>query len=148
MLRLTGILGQATDPELFERLHALQHAGRLERILLGPEDALRHRLRIVTDRGTECAIALPRDRRLSNGSVLYLAEDCAIIVAMREEEALRLVPVDAAAALELGYFAGNMHWAVRFQGAELRILLSGPAEAYLSRLEPMLSSGRVALVQG
>ena len=47
----------------------------------------------------------------------------------------------------IGYFAGNMHWAVRFQGAELHILLHGPAEAYLERLDPLLSGGRIARVQ-
>ena len=147
MLKLTGILGQATDPELFERLHQLEHEGRLERILLGREDAQRHRLRVQTDKGTDCAIALPRDQRLGNGAILLLEADRAVIVALREEETLRLAPADAAAALELGYFAGNMHWAVRFAGQELEIVLSGPADSYLIRLEPMLSAGRIALVQ-
>jgi urease accessory protein len=147
MLRLNRILGQASDPALFDRLHELQHHGRVERILIGSEDAARHRLRVLTDAGTECAIALPRDQRLANGSILFLEEDRAILVAMREEEVLKLAPADAAAALELGYFAGNMHWAVRFQGAELHILLHGPAEAYLERLDPLLAGGRIARVK-
>ena len=45
--------------------------------------------------------------------------------------------------LELGYFAGNMHWKVRFQQQRLQIVLAGPEAAYLERLEPMLSSGRI-----
>jgi urease accessory protein len=147
MLRLTGILGQATDPELFERLHRLQHDGRVERILLGRDDAARHRLRVQTDKGTDCAIALPRHQHLGNGAILLLDADRAVIVIMREEETLRLAPADAAAALELGYFAGNMHWAVRFAGLELEIVLNGPADSYLARLEPMLSAGRIALVR-
>jgi urease accessory protein len=147
MLRLNRILGQASDPAFFDRLHDLQHHGRVERIVIGAEDAARHRLRVLTDAGTECAISLPRDQRLANGSVLWLEEDRAILVTMRDEEVLKLAPADAAAALELGYFAGNMHWAVRFQGAELHILLHGPAAAYLDRLDPLLSSGRIVRVQ-
>ncbi|KPY61394.1 Urease accessory protein UreE 1, partial [Pseudomonas syringae pv. solidagae] len=54
-----------------------------------------------------------------------------------------LQPRDAAAALELGYFAGNMHWAVRFAGDTLQILLNGPEADYLERLAPMLADGRV-----
>ena len=100
-----------------------------------------------TDAGTECAISLPRDQRLANGSILLLENDRAIMIAMREEEILKLAPADATAALELGYFAGNMHWAVRFHGPELHILLHGPAEAYLDRLEPLLAGGRIVRVQ-
>jgi urease accessory protein len=146
MLRLNRILGQAREPGFLDRLHHLQHEGRVERIVIGAEDASRHRLRVVTDAGTECAIALPRDQRLANGSILFLEEDRAILVTMREEEVLKLAPADAAAALELGYFAGNMHWAVRFHGAELHILLHGPAEAYLERLDGLLAEGRIARV--
>ncbi len=147
MLRLNRILGQASDPEFFDRLHHLQHEGRVERIIIGSEDAARHRLRLRTDVETECAISLPRDQRLANGSILLLEADRAIVVTMREEEVLKLLPADAAAALELGYFAGNMHWVVRFHGAELHILTQGPAEAYLARLDPLLAGRRIIRVQ-
>ena len=147
MLRLNRILGQASDPQFFDRLHHLQHDRRVERIVIGSEDAARHRLRVLTDAGTECAVSLPRDQRLANGSILLLEPERAIIVTMREEEVLKLVPTDSAAALELGYFAGNMHWAVRFQGSELHILLHGPAEAYLDRLDPLLAGGRIVRVR-
>ena len=147
MLRLNRILGQASDPAFFDRLHDLQHHGRVERIVIGAEDAARHRLRVLTDAGTECAISLPREQRLANGSILFMDEHRAILVAMRDEEVLKLAPADAATALELGYFAGNMHWAVRFHGTQLHILLHGPAEAYLDRLDPLLSGGRITRVQ-
>ena len=56
---------------------------------------------------------------------------------------LTLAPRDTSAALELGYFSGNMHWAVRFEGTRLRIALQGPAQRYIERLEPFLADGRV-----
>jgi urease accessory protein len=90
---------------------------------------------------------LPRDQRLTNGSILLLEQDRAVIVIMRDEELLKLLPSDTAAALELGYFAGNMHWPVRFQAGELHILMHGPAQSYLDRLQPLLTSGRISLVQ-
>ena len=147
MLRLNGILGSASDPEFFDRLHHLKHEGNVEHIIIGPEDAARHRLRLKTDAGTECAISLPRDQRLANGSILLMEADRAIIVTMREEEVLKLRPADAAAALELGYFAGNMHWAVRFAGDDLHILLQGPVDAYLARLDWLLAGGNVVQLQ-
>ena len=50
------------------------------------------------------------------------------------------------AALELGYFAGNMHWKVAFDGERLRIAVQGPVESYLERLAHLLRDGRVSRV--
>ena len=76
------------------------------------------------------------------------ADDRAIVVRLKEEEWLALEPRDAAAALELGYFAGNMHWPVRFDGTSLRIALHGPVQSYLDRLEHLIADGRVRPFEG
>jgi urease accessory protein len=143
MLRLDGILGHATDAALAERLHHLEHDGKVEYILLAGEDTARRRLHVATDRGTDCAIMLPRAERLSNGAVLLLESDRAVVVRLKEAEWLSLLPRDAAAALELGYFAGNMHWPVRFDGAALKLALHGPVDSYLERLDHLLKDGRI-----
>lgn len=143
MLRLNAILGSADDAALAGRLHDLEHAGALETVLLSREDLARRRLRTHTDRGSECAIALSRQERLFDGAVLLLEASRAVVVHMEPERWLPLRAADQAAALELGYFAGNMHWRVRFDGEVLRIALNGPEEDYLARLAPLLDGGRV-----
>jgi urease accessory protein len=115
----------------------------VETILLQRTDAQRHRLRTTTDRGTDVAIALDRNESLSDGAVLYLTEDRAIVVRMNEETWLAFVPIDTAAALELGYAAGNLHWRVRFFAGTLQVAREGPEETYLDRLRPLLNSGRI-----
>jgi urease accessory protein len=142
MLKLENIVGAATDAPIADRLHDLGHAGRVEYLMLSQDDTHRHRLRATTDAGTECAVVLDRSEHLYNGAVLMLTKEKAVVVRMRETEWLTLAPRDAAAALEIGYFAGNMHWAVRFQGAWLRIALQGPLDRYLERVEPFLADGR------
>ena len=119
MLRLTQILGNATDPAIAERLHALEHDGRVETITLDAADTARKRLRVATDKGTDCAVAIARSDRLANGAVLLLEDDRAVVVRMRETVWLALEPRDLAAALDLGYFCGNLHWRVRFEGEVL-----------------------------
>ena len=143
MLRLDSILGTATDAAIAEQLHHLEHRGKVEYIMLAGEDTARRRLHVTTDRGTECAIVLPRTDRLSNGAVLLLESDRAIVVRLKETEWLALLPRDAASALELGYFAGNMHWPVRFDGAALKVALHGPVQSYLERLDHLLKGGRI-----
>lgn len=141
-VRITEVLGFASDPDLAERLHELDHVGRVERLLLGQDDVHRRRLRARTDRGTDCLIALPRDQALGDGAVLLLEPSHAVVVRLDEERWLPLEPRDAAAALELGYFAGNLHWRVRFGGARLLVALEGPEADYLARLQPFLDDGR------
>ena len=64
MLKLEAILGLATEPDIAEALHHLEHHGQVEYLTLSEADTQRHRLRVLTDRGTECAIALPRHQHL------------------------------------------------------------------------------------
>jgi len=143
MLRLTTILGNAADLSMSERLHRLAHRGRVEYVTLGRDDMQRRRLRVATDKGRECAIALERSSQLFNGAVLQLESDWAIVVRFDEVPWLSLAPTDMAAAVELGYFAGNMHWKVKFDGPVLKIALDGPEQEYLDRLVPLMSGGRV-----
>ena len=142
MLKFQRILGAATDPAIAARLHRLGHDGKVEYLTLSSEDTQRHRMRASTDAGTECAVVLERSQQLFNGAVLMLNDERAVVVRMRETQWLTLTPRDIAAALELGYFAGNMHWAVRFEGAWLRIALQGPLAPYLERLQPFMQDGR------
>ena len=148
MLRLTGIVGHVSDPGVAEKLHDLGHDGRIESIVLSSADTQRHRLRVHTDLGTECAVSLPRNENLSQGAVLLLADDRAIVVRMEEEAWLPLAPRDAATALELGYFAGNLHWRVRFDGDILNVALEGPEADYIARIQAFLADGRVRRVAG
>ena len=146
MLKLEAILGLATEVDIADALHHLEDHGQVEYLTLSEADTQRHRLRALTDRGTECAIALPRHQHLSNGAVLLLEKDRAVVVRMQESQWLVLQPRDAQAALELGYFAGNMHWKVEFDGERLRIAVQGPVESYLERLAHLLRDGRVSRV--
>ena len=128
------------------RLHELGHDGKLETLRIAPSDAGRRRLRVTGDLGTDCAIVLNREARLSDGAVLLLEPDHAIVLRLGEQAWLRLRPVDTAAATELGYNAGNLHWQVRFDGADLLVARNGPVELYTARLKPLLEAQRVAVV--
>lgn len=146
MLRLTQVLGTASEPHLAEQLHALSHRGAVEYVTLRREDVSRRRLHVFTDRGTEGAIILDRNDPLSNGAVLLLEEDRAVVVKLDEAPWLALEARDAAAALELGYFCGNMHWKVRFVGEYLHVSLQGPRADYIERLSHLIADGRVSVV--
>ncbi|MGJ4918920.1 urease accessory protein UreE [Bradyrhizobium sp. SZCCHNR3003] len=143
MLRLHGILGRASDKAYAGRIHALEHRGGIELLFVPPEDAGRKRFRLITDRGTDCAVSLDRDEELVDGALLHLDSDRAIIARFGEQHVLRLKARDEASALKLGWHAGNLHWRVRFEGDSLVVLLDAPIETYRARIKPLLDAGEV-----
>jgi urease accessory protein len=65
-----------------------------------------------------------------------------VVVRMADDRWLALEAPDRSAALELGYFCGNLHWRVRFNADRILIALEGPEEDYLARLHHLLASGK------
>lgn len=144
---ISAIVGYASDAVIAEQLHDLGHKGAVEQVVVAREDTLRRRLRVQSDKGREYLVALPREEQLSDGAVLLMEADRAVVTRMAEEQWLALRPVDMASAVELGYFAGNLHWRVRFDGPVLLIALEGPERDYLDRLQPFLESERARIVE-
>ncbi|MFT3801447.1 MAG: urease accessory protein UreE [Burkholderiaceae bacterium] len=145
MLKLNAVIGYAHEPAFAERLHALAHRGGIETVTLSDQDMARRRLHLRTDRGTEIALLLDRDAELRNGAILALSATAAIVVALDDPRWLVLAVDDAADALALGYFAGNMHWKVRFDGTRLAIRIEGERADLLKRLAPLLSDRRIVV---
>ncbi len=144
MLHLDHVLGSRLDPSLADRLHDLEHHGRLDVLMLAASDLARRRFRATSAGGEDVAVALPRDQKLYDGAVLLLDEHRAIVVRVDRQHWLRLQPRSIADAVELGFQAGNLHWRVRFKGEALLVALEAPVDDYLDRLTPLLAERRVA----
>ncbi len=140
---ITELVGYSSDPELSERLHSLRHRDAVEYVTLAKEDMKRRRLRVTSDKGNEYLIAFSREFELSDGAVIALNDDQACVIKMKEEKWLRLEPCDVPTAIELGYFVGNLHWRVKFDGPHLRIAVEGPIQNYLDRLRPFIETDKV-----
>ena len=143
MVRLHGVIGHRNDPALRTRLHTLAHAHAVEHLTLAEADAGRRRLRMVTDKGTDCAVSVDHAEDLIDGAVLLLEPARAVVLRVGAAKLWRLRACDAAAAMQLGWHAGNLHWRVRFDGDALLVLLDGPLAEYRARLRPLLDAGMV-----
>ena len=147
MLRVERVVGSRSDPVIAATIHHLEHHHAVEFVTVAAGDLDRRRLMARTDRGEEVAITLPRNQKLHDGAVLVLDDHRAVIVRAGEQRWLRIAPRSASDALELGYYAGNLHWRVRFDGKDLLVAQDGPASAYAARIEPLVSGGRVKLTE-
>jgi urease accessory protein len=145
MIVVTEILGVASEPRFSTALHDLRHEDKVEVASIDQSDALRRRLRVTTDKGSEVVIALDKGQRLSDGAVLSFGPERAIIARLKEQQWLRLTPRDKAAAAEAGYFVGNLHWRVRFDRGDLLIAVEGNAADYEDRLRHFTADHRVSL---
>ena len=141
-LHLTGIVGQADAPGLHDRLHALEHRGRLETVRIARADAARRRMRLTTDRGRPVALALPREARLADGAVLHLTDDLGVVARVDGGPRLRLVPADPDSALRVGWHCGNLHWKVDFAEGGIEVQMDGPEAAYRDRLRDLATLAR------
>jgi urease accessory protein len=146
MVMLDAIVGLATEREISRRLHLLDHEGRVEFIVLDKEEIARRSLTVKTDRGTPCTISLSRAQRLVDGAVLMIDDSRAIVVRAEPERWLIFRARDAAAGLELGYCAGNMHWPVRFEGDHLYVAGEFGTRHVLDRLRHVLDRGDVSFL--
>jgi len=144
MMFIDRVLGSRLDPALADRLHRLEHHGRVDVLTLPAEELSRRRFKATSQSGAEVAVALPRDQKLFDGAVLHLDADQALVVRVDTEHWLRLEPRSLADAIELGYHAGNLHWRVRFQGEAVLVALEAPVDHYLDRLGALVAGRRVA----
>lgn len=147
MLRVESVIGNISEPDMAELVHRIGHHGQVEVLEVSGDDLERHRLMKTTRGGLTVAIALPRDQKLSDGAVLHLDNQRAVIVRAGEQRWLRLLPANTADALELGYHAGNLHWRVRFDGNMLLVAQDGDAKNYIDRIAHMVSERRVSVVE-
>ena len=145
MITITEILGTASDPQIASRLHELEHAQKVEILVLPQGDMQRRRFRARTDKGTDIAIALGPHQQLCDGTVLGLEDGRAIIVRSEALQWLRITTRDLDAAFEAGYYAGNHHWRVRFEPGALLVAIEGPKEHYMSPFEHLVKSNRLSV---
>ena len=139
---LDRILGQAAEAPWAETLHALDHLGGLETVAIPEAEAGRKRIRLTTDRGRDCAIALPRAQKLTDGAVLYCRDGMAIVARIDGGARLRLVPQSLGDALRLGHWCGNLHWKVVFGEGWMEVILDGPEARYRDRLRDLAPLAR------
>jgi len=89
----------------------LHHLDGLERdtIVLGWEERRKPRQRLMTERGTEIALAFSTGTILRDGDILYLDDHCYIAVEAAKEDVIVIYPQDMGEGAAIAYEIGNRH---------------------------------------
>ena len=129
------IIGSYSDDEYHNLIHEMEASGAVDFLELSNIDLSRRRFRHKTRMGVELAISLDRDIKLFDGAILEIKEKSAIVVKVKPEKWLKVRSKKAGLNLKLGYFAGNLHWAVRFGDDSIFIEIQENSTEYKNRLE-------------
>ncbi len=129
------IIGSYSDDEYHNLIHEMEASGAVDFLELSNIDLSRRRFRHKTRMGVELAISLDRDIKLFDGAILEIKEKSAIVVKVKPEKWLKVRSKKAGLNLKLGYFAGNLHWAVRFADDSIFIEIQENSTEYKNRLE-------------
>ena len=127
-------------------IHKLEHEEALDTIRLNADDLSRRRFTSETTFGKTVGISLPRSLKLYDGALLEISERYCLMVKVEPENWLRLEVQSADVALRLGYFAGNLHWAVKFDKNRLSVAISGDANSYLDRINNVFTDREVKIL--
>ena len=141
------ILNDLIKPNLKEHLHAFEHKREVDAIILNSEDLSRRRFKCETKQGHQVGISLPRSEKLYDGAVLEFSENYCLIVRVEPEKWLIIRPDNEKIALKLGYFAGNLHWTVKFDEGHLMVAWKQDKNTYLSRIKESFKPGEVHLIE-
>ena len=139
---------QLLDPTKENReklIHKLEHEEAVDTIRLNADDLSRRRFTSETTFGKTVGISLPRSLKLFDGAVLEISKRYCLMVKVEPENWLRLEVQSADVALRLGYFAGNLHWAVKFDQNSLSVAISGNVNSYLDRINNVFTDCEVKI---
>lgn len=135
-----------TKDNIEQLIHKLEHEEALDTIRLNADDLSRRRFTSETTFGKTVGISLPRSSKLYDGALLEISERYCLMVKVEPENWLSLEVESADVALRLGYFAGNLHWAVKFDQNSLNVAISGDVDSYLDRIHNVFKGCEVKIL--
>ena len=135
-----------TKDNIEQLIHKLEHEEALDTIRLNTDDLSRRRFTSETTFGKTVGISLPRSLKLYDGALLEISERYCLMVKVEPENWLRLEVQSADIALRLGYFAGNLHWAVKFDQNSISVAISGDVKLYLDRINNVFKGCEVKIL--
>ena len=135
MLQYNSIIGAVSEEKFHNLVHEMEHRGKVDYIDISNSDLSRRRFRQKTRSGKEIAISLNRNSKLFDGAILELSGDTCLVVKVVPEKWLKVKAIDPNLNMKLGYFAGNLHWAVRFSEEAMFIEIKSTYDEYLGRLK-------------
>jgi urease accessory protein len=108
----------------------------VERIYLESDLLVKRIQRVITDHGREIGIRLKDNKDLVDGDILHMDEKNMIVISVKEDDVLVIMPTSIGQMGDIAHQLGNRHLPAQFEGDEMLV-------QYDYLVEELLKQGRV-----
>lgn len=139
MILIDKIIGNINSDQLFkEKYHDMLKSDQVERIEMTRFECERVRVRKVSDKGTDIAIAMATGSRINDGDIVFLTGEKMIVVKRTSENVATIsLKSDMSydqlfeTAIRLGHTIGNMHRPIKVGGIKISFPIQSQSEIEL-----------------
>ncbi|MFS0636515.1 urease accessory protein UreE [Mesobacillus foraminis] len=111
-----------------------KRAAHVERVYLQSDDLVKRIQRVVTDHGKELGIRLKENKDLIDGDILYIDEKNMIVISVKDDDLLTIMPTSIQQMGEIAHQLGNRHLPAQFEGNEMLVQYDYLVEELLRQL--------------
>ncbi|WP_121609933.1 urease accessory protein UreE [Mesobacillus foraminis] len=111
-----------------------KRAPHVERVYLRSDDLVKRIQRVVTDHGKELGIRLRENKDLIDGDILYIDEKNMIVISVKDDDLLTIMPTSIQQMGEIAHQLGNRHLPAQFEGNEMLVQYDYLVEELLRQL--------------
>jgi urease accessory protein len=107
----------------------------VERVYLESDLLVKRIQRVTTDHGREIGIRLSDNKDLVDGDILHMDEKNMIVISVKEDDVLVIMPTSIGQMGDIAHQLGNRHLPAQFEGDEMLVQYDYLVEELLKQLK-------------
>jgi urease accessory protein len=107
----------------------------VERVYLESDLLVKRIQRVITDHGREIGIRLKDNKDLVDGDILHMDEKNMIVISVKEDDVLVIMPTSIGQMGDIAHQLGNRHLPAQFKGDEMLVQYDYLVEELLKQVK-------------
>lgn len=107
----------------------------VERVYLESDLLVKRIQRVITDHGREIGIRLRDNKDLVDGDILHMDEKNMIVISVKEDDVLVIMPTSIGQMGDIAHQLGNRHLPAQFEGEEMLVQYDYLVEELLKQVK-------------
>jgi urease accessory protein len=112
-----------------------KRTAHVERVYLESDLLVKRIQRVITDHGREIGIRLRDNKDLVDGDILHMDEKNMIVISVKEDDVLVIMPTSIGQMGDIAHQLGNRHLPAQFEGDEMLVQYDYLVEELLKQVK-------------